>query len=154
MKTNNKAITSFLIFLLIGVWGAIVYQLFIAGSSQESGDALREVSGKTGITKTPIKYEYITNVRDPFGLVVPLKKKLISKKVAAPPLPVWTPPPFKLTGIVVNDRKRTAMLESNDGAIYFLREGDSLGQLKMLMIKKNMVAYQYVNEKHFWNLDK
>jgi hypothetical protein len=40
MKANNKTITIFLTLLLLGIWGAIVYQLFIAGNSGGSASGL------------------------------------------------------------------------------------------------------------------
>jgi hypothetical protein len=151
MKANNKTITIFLTLLLLGIWGAIVYQLFIAGNSGGSASGLEEVNSKAG-KNIPVKYEYIANVRDPFGLIVPAKKKTIPQKIVQAPL--WTPPPFKLTGIVLNDKKRTAMLESNDGSIYFLKEGDSLGSLKIQSIHQSMVAYSYLNGKGIWNIER
>jgi len=155
MKTNNKAITVFLILLLLGIWGTVVYQLFIAGPSAEPGDNVKAVNDQVATRNTPIRYEYRANVRDPFDLIVPVQKKIISKKITpAPQSPPWTPPPFKLTGIVLNDKKRTAMLESNDGSIYFLREGDSLGTLKIRSIRQSVVAYSYLNGNGVWNIER
>ncbi len=155
MKTNHKQITIFLTFLLLGIWGAIVYQLFISGNSSESKSGIDEINNNAGLQSNPIKYEYIANVRDPFSPVVSVKKKAILKTVAPlSQMPIWSPPPYKLTGIVLNDKKKTAMLESADGSIYFLREGDSLGTLKIQSIHQTIVAYSYLNGKGVWNIER
>ena len=54
----------------------------------------------------------------------------------------------------VNEKKRTAMLESTEGLVYFLREGDSLGSLKIRHIDQTAVAYLYLNEKGRWTLER
>ena len=155
MRSNNRKLTLFLILLLIGVWGSIAYQLLGSSNSSEaepnSDSALDRFSSQT----TPIKYEYIANVRDPFSLPAPIKKKEIHKNAIAPlQIPNWTPPPFKLTGIIINERKRTAMLENSDGLVYFLKEGDSIKGVRIQKIDQTNVSYVYLNGKGNWQLEK
>lgn len=141
--------------LLMGVWGSIAYQLFGDSNSTEAEANSEGALDRLSTQAAQTKYDYVANVRDPFSLFVPTKKKEILKQAITPPqTPVWTPPPFKLTGIVVNKRKRTAMLESSDGSVYFLKEGDSLGGLKIRNIDQNAVTYLYLNEKRSWTLER
>ncbi len=152
MKTSNRTITFLLTLLLLGIWGTIVYQLFIADNSSAPRGAADEADNKWRRNSTTAKYEYTANVRDPFGLIVPARKDTILKKIVQ--LPIWAPPPFKLTGIVMNNKKRTAMLESAGGEVYFLREGDSLGSVKIQSIRQSIVTYSYLNSKGVWNIER
>lgn len=139
--------------LLMGIWGSIAYQLF-GGSSSTETNSENVLDGMIPQT-APTRYDYVANVRDPFSLTVSTRKKgTPNKAITTPQVPVWTPPPFRLTGIVVDKRKRTAMLESSDGSVYFLKEGDSLGGMRIRNINQTAVSYLYLNERGSWTLEK
>ena len=149
---NSKTLTKFLFVVLIVIWGAILYQ--IASAIIQSGDEKDDTSLTLDQNRAKEQnyYKYSEEVRDPFEYHKAEKKTEIKKPVIHPPKPIWTPPPFKLAGIVVNEKKRTALLEGQNGSVSFLQEGDTLSGVKILKIKEKVVMYFYKTQKDEWAL--
>ena len=141
-----KLLTRMLATALIGVWGAVGYQVYTAAfaTDSESGDA------KAGAVPTRAQpYVYRADVDDPFEVHLPLKKKPKKPEVIIP----WTPPEVKVTGILSGKGGMTAILEGPTGEISFLGEGDTTGGVKILKIRSGLVVYSYRNQRKEWTVD-
>jgi hypothetical protein len=146
MKQHRKILNWVLGALLLCVWGGVGYQILSTHSGDES-DSLADkglLNNSDGKLKT---FHYAANVKDPFQFFVPVAihhevpKKPPEKLVpVAPKLPQF---PFRLLGIVNNDRRQTAILESQDGTVSFLGKGDTLQGMKVLDIQQNVVRYVF-----------
>ncbi len=152
MKRDSKILTSFLLVLLAGVWGAVGYQIYSAASITESDDTQEFAFHTKSLDGNQGRFVYAADARDPFlfkARVVETLKKIDKPKVAPP---AWVPPPFRLTGILVNAKRKTALLEEAGGATYFLKEGDSLRGVKIVTIGRDQVVYNYLGQKREWRV--
>ncbi len=150
MKTNKK-IVWILGTALAVVWTAVAFQII---SALYSGDGVEDQIKNglaNGAGKKAEQYRYLQNVRDPFRYFVPPVKKKSNKSVAQLPA-VKIPPPFKLSGIMVDDNKRTAVVEGQDGTVWFVREKDTVGGVKIISIREKSVIYTYQKRKEAWIL--
>ena len=147
---KNKKVTWALTVLVIAIWGAIAYQVYasMAGADEEAQVRLSVPGSETG--EQANDYVYLADVRDPFRFVVAARKDTAKKTAAAAQKPVWTPPPMKLTGILRTGKRKTVMLEGNDGSVFFLHEGDTLKGIKLLKIGDLAVSYLYQKKKDEW----
>lgn len=150
MKTNKKIIW-LLGTVLVIVWGIIAYQvvaaIYFAGDEEVLGE---NVMVKSAGTRTA-QFLYVENVRDPFRYFMPVKDT-IKKSILKPLQTTVLPPPFRLTGIILNAKRRTAVIERQYGNVWFLQEKDTLNGLKVLKIKEKQVTYLYQKRKEVWNL--
>lgn len=145
---NRKPITSFLIVTFFGIWGSIAYQIVNALDSDDNQN-LGQSRIRDGVTqqiKEPVKFD--ETVRDPFRYAPIRKRSSIPR-----PSELWVPPPLRLTGIVVRPEKTVAVLESSDGATYFLSEGDTTSGVKLLKILDGKVRYRYRSKTSEWALN-
>ncbi len=151
---QNRTIKILLGAALLGVWGAIAYQFFSAVSAEDDGldEGMMNERFKGNNTRL---YEYKADVRDPFQLVpAAAAKKVINKPLPSPyEGAVWVPPPYRLNGVIINDQKRVAILEGSDGGVYFLSEGDSAGNVRILNIANEKVTYSYLKKQHIWEVE-
>ncbi len=152
MKTS-KPVTWILVVALAGIWGTIFYNIYVSVSGGESGDETAATSPVRTEQSGGDRFVYTGDVRDPFRAtpVVDVKKVAAPKKVQ--PAPVWTPPPMKLSGILVSDKKHTALIECADGSTNFLKEGDTLRGVKILRITPTAVNYLFMKKKGEWVLE-
>jgi hypothetical protein len=97
-------------------------------------------------------YVYENDFRDPFHFIAPHRSDSLKKAIAKKP--PWSPPPFKLTGILTAGKKHTAMIEGSNGAVFFLHEKDTLSGLKILRIDGQAVTYFYQKKKNDWILER
>ena len=151
---NNRTITFILIVALTSIWGIIFYKIIFGVNAGESAEIQTEFARWNNSQSH--HYEYKEDVRDPFQLVTPGLKKNIIKLVIANLTRTetpWLPPPFRLNGIVLNQKKKVAALEGNDGSMYFISEGDSINGLKIVQISEKRVEYQYSNKVNYWSID-
>jgi hypothetical protein len=149
---KNRKLVRFLAGALVVIWGAIAYQVIIAIHSDNE-----EENNSTSLLekdKRPEQslYRYDENVRDPFRFVPEVKRDTIHKSIKHAIPPVWNAPPYRLTGILTNESKRTALLEGNDGSVSFLKEGDTLAGVRILKIGDKEVIYSWQKRKATWNL--
>jgi hypothetical protein len=147
---NNKNIIWFLSIVLFSVWGAIGYQI-VAGIYQ-SHDVATLINNEPGKEIKSTKYQYSADVRDPFHFFIPSKRDSIKHNITKPVLPAWVPPLFRLTGILVNKKKRTALVEGSDGSVYFLQPGDTISGVQILKISEKVVIYTYQKKIGDWRI--
>jgi hypothetical protein len=151
---NNQKIMRFLFVLVIGIWGTITYQVFATFSSKESDHSKNMTYPCINGPRKSERYAYVKDVRDPFEYTKPVRKDTARKRADARPRAVWSPPPFTLAGIVTADKNKTAMLAGTDGSVFFLREKDTLGGMKILKITQQGVQYYFKKKKGEWVFDK
>jgi hypothetical protein len=153
VKKKNIILSKALLIALLFIWGDIIYQVII--STQITADlTLDSMQSDVKYKEDKVEtYIYNADVRDPFIYFIPVKKDSTKKNIIPTPKVVWTPPPFKLTGIMMAGSKRTLSIEDNTGAIYFLQQGDTLRGVKILKVTERKVAYSYMKKKDDWILD-
>jgi len=141
-----KVLTRLLAVVLIGVWGAVGYQVYTSAFR-----APPESAAATGpaISSPDEAYVYKRDVEDPFRSLAP---QITREKKGLPPVP-WVPPPLKVTGILSGNGKMTAILESPSGEISFLAEGDTTGGVKIVKIRSGLVVYTYRSQRKEWTVD-
>ena len=133
---------------LIAVWGSIAYQLVEAVDKTENEEI--ETTYPREIPKRSAeKFTFNDNVRDPFKYVNWTESK---KQKPAQQSVLWVPPPFRLTGIVVKDKEKMAVLEGPDGTTYFVSEGETLNGVKLQKILQYTVTYKYLGQTKDWAL--
>jgi hypothetical protein len=149
---ENKKFTGILVFVALAIWGVIAFQLYQALELPDDGDNLNAVQSRRPQGGQTSVFSYRRDVRDPFAYHVapaPRKDKIVPTTT---PKPAWAPPPLKLTGILESGRKQTAMLESPDGAVHFLKEGDTLRGVKLVRIGHSSVKYFFQKKRDEWIL--
>ncbi len=151
---NNKKIVWLLGILLLGVWGTILYQVYDHFYYE------REPAGDENITVNDIhaaslneQYVYEPTMRDPFRFTTDPEQKSVKKKEPAVPVPIWMPPPLKLTGILRNTNRQSALVEGSDGTAHFLHEGDTLAGMVILKIKDRTVMYKFHGKASEWVME-
>lgn len=148
---NAKKLFWFLSIVLIGIWGTIAYQIVSAVRQGDEDDTQMTLFDKKK-GETLALYHYEDDTRDPFRFYIAVKKDSMKKTITHPLPIIWTPPPYRLTGIIMNDRMKTALLEGQDGSVSFLRQGDSVAGIQILNINEKQVVYSYHKRKSEWTL--
>jgi hypothetical protein len=149
---NNKILFWFLLVAVVGVWGTIAYQIVVSmNSGGEENKKLTNEYQSESLPKVD-KYVYNDGVRDPFVFVRSVHKDTTRKFIPKPKI-VWTPPPLKLTGIIIAGKKKTLSIEDQNGSVFFLHEGDTLSGVKILKIKDKIVSYLFMKQKSEWVLN-
>jgi len=146
---NNKKLTWFLAAILVGIWSAIAYQVFEAvGFADDEG--VETSAPKAAPQNAGERFTFEQDVRDPFQYVVRKERPKEVRQALREVL--WVPPPFRLTGIVIKEKRKIAVLETADGATHFVAEGETLGGVTLLKILERTVTYKYLNQTKDWAL--
>lgn len=154
---KNKTITYILLFLVLVIWGTILYKIFFYTESESETFSM----GKTSLTKiTPESSDTFSlslNYSDPF-LKENVRSNSISKSSTSTrksgqvkpttiknnpstsPQVVW--PKVKYEGLIKNNNNSTAILSIN-GSTQFLKIGDSFNDVKVESITKDSVIVSY-----------
>jgi hypothetical protein len=151
---KNRRMTWWLVLLVVGIWGTIAYQLYASISSADE-----DGSGSSGLPRMQRQeaaavFVYSRDVRDPFRYTTIVRMDTTRRSSYQTIPQVWVPPTVKLSGILTTGKRKTAMLERNDGVVFFLHEGDTLRGVKLLKIKAQGVSYVYQKKKDEWGLPK
>ena len=143
MKKHQKILNWVLGGLLLCIWGGVGYQIIHSmHSGDESDSSINGDLTKSHETKIKI-FQYTPDIKDPFQFAVPVVHHGLKKDQAMKPVPAAPPKfPLRLLGIVNNDRRQTAILESEDGTVSFLGKGDTLQGVKILGIDQNVGTLQ------------
>jgi hypothetical protein len=150
---HNKLTFVILSIAVIGIWGVIIARLSAYSDREDkAGLAATTTTEETLQSGSGPLYTYVSDVRDPFHELKPVLRPNHVRKSTAPPTPAWSPPPFKLTGILVTGRKKTVTLEGPDGAVFFLEKGDTLRGVRIMDIKAQEVTYLFQKKKDKWLL--
>lgn len=164
MKKKRKILlTVTLILSNVLLWGLISYKVIdyvlSLGEEETAVEIVDEtVSNDLPLTKRPAdktKIEYVKLERDPFRTyskpVIKKTEKIVKKT---------TPPPkvdfhYKLNGIIENDNSRLAIFQdTKTGETYFLRTGESEGDLKVRKITAAEVEVTFQGGKKVISVEK
>lgn len=153
---KNKNITYVLLFLVLVIWGTILYKIFFYTESEAEAFSL----DKTNLTKitpdTTDTFSLSLNYSDPF-LKENVRSNYIPKSTSptrknshvkpttiknnpSTPQVVW--PKVKYEGLIKSNNNSTAILSIN-GATQFLKVGDSFNDVKVESITKDSVIVSY-----------
>ena len=149
---NNKKILWILGSVLFAIWGTVLIQIIsvLYGNNGEESE-MRKVTGANH-SQTRL-FQYQKNVPDPFQFYLQRENEAISKKVNKAHIePVWSPPPYRLSGIIINDKKGTVLLEATNGSVFFLEEGDTLAGILIKKIGIKKAAYRYSGKMGEWEI--
>jgi hypothetical protein len=144
MKKQQKILNWALGVLLLCVWGGVGYQIIHSAHSGDEFDSSMNggLSKKNG-PKIKI-FQYTADIKDPFQFLVPVIHHGTKKDKPVKPVQIAPPKfPLRLLGIVNNNRRQTAIMESVDGTVSFLGKGDTLQGVKILEIGQNVVHYKF-----------
>jgi hypothetical protein len=148
---NSKALMRILIPLVLLVWGIIAYRIYDSLGGDAEGATVRSVVSDSTDHGTS-RFVFSSDVRDPFSFAPPRLNRNAEGGIKAVHEQVWLPPPLKLTGIINQQKRKSAVLEQLDGSVYFMHEGDTLHGVKILNISTQGVAYLYQKKKSQWEL--
>jgi hypothetical protein len=151
MKPSSK-ITGVLLVAVVGIWGAISYRIYDSLQSDDSAVVGLRQPGYGGSHQLRDTYVYVDDVRDPFRYKSAARRDSVKKQGVAKEKPLLVPPPYKLSGILIADKRKTALLEGADGSAFFLHEGDTLSGVKIMKISDKTVSYAYQKKKMEWIL--
>jgi len=166
---GKRILTAFLGIISIAIWGLITYRVYDyvktpgdrEAHSLENGapseHSLQKIKASNMLLPSQAEYD-AKGLRDPFQTdweIFHIKDSLKKALIPKPPVKVWLPPPFRLSGILETGRKKTAMLEGigQNGQTFFLQEGDTLSGLKVLKIESHLVSYLYQKKKSEFTIE-
>ena len=157
---KNKKFTYFLIVVLVGVWGMILYRIFAAvGNNDDVAVAptikpQKEAYNDFTIPKDTTKL--LLNYRDPFGLtkqkdtamsIVKISKHLSTPVIAKPGIN-WSF--IGYSGYIRNPTsKRLIALVSINGQNITMAEGDTRSQVKLLKNMRDSIKVSYLGKTKF-----
>ena len=151
---KNRKITWTLLVLVAAIWGTIAYQLYASMTEGEVNGATSNEEPKIVNKDVSITYVYLKDVRDPFKYGSSMTSDSTRKPGHTATNTVWVPPPLRLTGILAAGKRKTVMLQTTDGAVHFLKVGDTLRGVKVLEIGVQEVGYAYQRKYGSWTLSR
>lgn len=138
----------------VAVWSVVGIRLYSAWNEEEilpPGETALEGIGSSASLAVP--FEYKSDVRDPFGgLAQPPHLGRASRgrldTMSRKRKELWSPPPYRLTGLIRQKGRKTAVLQGPQGDVIFLHEKDTLsGGLAILRIGTGEVEYRFQRRK-------
>jgi len=149
---NNKIVFWILLVLVTGIWGGVIIRIVGYEHAKDFDEQRAPVSTPLEQGGKQERYIYMENIRDPFYFPQGMQQSDSLSHKVKPQKPVWTAPPFKLTGIVLTGRRKTVTLEGTNGSVFFLQKGDTLKGMKIMDIDGQSVTYLYQKKKEKWVL--
>lgn len=146
---NSRTLTTVLGVALLGIWGKIGFEILGAVESASSTALSASMASTSDQEDTTSRFVYLAKGRDPFHYGGKDENISRARTIAVQP-PPWTPPPLRLSGIVLKKGRSTAMLQSGAGATYFLHQGDTLFGARLTRISGQAVEYSYRKKKGQW----
>ncbi len=147
---HNRTLIRFLLLALVVVWGAVGARLLNLLGSVGAGETSKSESGPRA-PRSQAHYQYTPDFHDPFQIQGNQDSSKAAKKPKMADL--WKPPELKLTGILLGRRGRSAAVQTPDGNLYFLFEGDTLSGTRLLKIGPEKVTYVFAKKKSEWLLE-
>ncbi|WP_285060252.1 hypothetical protein [Pedobacter ginsengisoli] len=154
---KSKPLVYLLGFLVLCIWGVIVYRVFL--SVREKGSDRLQLASTGKINKVPVPklypdtFKLLLNYPDPFtGALAKMPdtagiKNLVGKTTVPGAAPVQAPDPvlqMKYLGFVADGRgNRRVAIMSYQGAEMMMHESDTLKGVKIMVIKKDGVLVRY-----------
>jgi hypothetical protein len=135
---------------IVLVWSGIAYQI-LSAVFNKNDDELFDTASIQSKQNHAAAFQYDESVRDPFRYFIPVVKDTTKKRIGVQPL-MWFPPPMRLTGIIVNENKRTAIIEEPNGNVWFAKERDTLNGVQIMKIGEKQVTYSFQKRTEFWSI--
>lgn len=145
---DRKKLNWILAVSVLCIWGAVAYRL--PGAWSDGSDGITSSRSSPRATGMAVRYVYKSNTRDPFHFSIQTHH---ASRNTPGTRSQWTPPSIQLAGILTNNKRKTALIESADGEVHFLCEGDTLHGVKVLRIEDHTVTYSYRHKRARWQLD-
>jgi len=150
----KKGINWLLAIVLMSVWSKIGYDI-IVGMSGETSDESKSETVMVRPRQESV-FIYVPNVRNPF-LLHERTQHIVRKRENPGTIvnndTLWVPPPYKLIGIIYNQKERLAILETQDGSSILAREGETVSTLTIVGIFEKSVKYSYNGREQEWKLE-
>jgi hypothetical protein len=148
---NSKKVTIPVIIIGIGIWAYNLGLLWKSGAVIE-----REPVAERSVpvmAKAAAAFIYNDKLKDPFRpSFLPKagdeKKTGVSAKPIAMPGPArrWTPPPYRVDGIMWNPKNPMAILmETNTKETFIVNPGKKVGEMEILRIDQKSVTVKYMD---------
>lgn len=156
---KNKKLAYFLIIVVLGVWGIILYRVFSAVGSDDDQSVpvatkpVKEAFNDFTLPKDTTKL--LLNYRDPFGLVKPKDTMIKAVKIFKISNPVVAKPGINwsfitYSGYIRNPAsKKLVALVSINGQNTALMEGETKGQVKLLKNLRDSIKISYGGKTKF-----
>jgi hypothetical protein len=157
---KNKKLTYFLIAIVLGVWGLILYRIFdavnatddisIPGAAKQEKEVFNDFSIPKDTTKLLLNY------RDPFGITKPkdttikISREISHKNISITPKPVMNWSFISYSGYIRNpSSKKLIALVSINGQNITLAEGETKNQVKLLKNLRDSIKIRYEGKTKF-----
>ena len=157
---KNKKLTYFLIAIVLGVWGLILYRIFDAVSDNDDTAApvavkqVKEAFNDYSLPKDTTKL--LLNYRDPFGIAKPkdtavrVSKATSLKSTVATAKPAMNWSFISYSGYIRNPAsKKLIALVSINGQNVTLAEGETKNQVKLLKNLRDSIKISYEGKTKF-----
>jgi hypothetical protein len=128
----------------------IIYPDSLEGAAGDSIDPGKQARDGRG---THIRYEYTSDVRDPFQFPREVRRAVALTRIQAKPQFQIPPPPLTLRGIVTRGKRPSAVFEDAAGTVLFLSEGDTAKGVKILQVRSPKVSYIFQKKRGTWSLE-
>jgi len=152
---KSKSIVYLLVFSVLGIWGVILFRVFLSISDKDNDVMYRASvlpSRKTDVPKLyPDTFKLLMNYRDPFTGTPAIKKdtsNINSRKMPLTSLPL--PPEINPAGQMkylgyVRDRreKNSVAIISYNGKEKMMKKGDTIGGVTLTAIQKQGVMMRF-----------
>ncbi|MCK6640926.1 MAG: hypothetical protein L6Q81_12665 [Bacteroidia bacterium] len=154
---KGKTTLWILIPAVLGIWGAIGWQVYAAMKGDEDNAAPKVISTETGENKTivPDTFSLLLDYPDPFAaqntkpkVNVKSQAQITQPKTTAP-VPEQTQWPNIVYSGLVKQPSSGKMLGflSVNGVSYFVKEGDEVGGVRVDNIAANQITVQWNRER-------
>lgn len=157
---KNKKLTYFLIVIVAGVWGLILYRIFDAvGTSDDMSTPVtlkqeKEAYNDYSIPKDTTKL--LLNYRDPFGITKPkyttskVSKIIARQTIKINPKPAMNWSFITYSGYIRNPAsKKLIALVSVNGQNITLAEGETKNQIKLIKNLRDSIKVSYQGKTKF-----
>jgi len=157
---KNKKLTYFLIAIVLGVWGLILYRIFDAVGDNDDTIApvavkqAKEAFNDFSLPKDTAKL--LLNYRDPFGITKPkdttarIRKAVSFKNTVVPTKPTMNWSFISYSGYIRNpSSKKLIALVSINGQNITLAEGETKSQVKLLKNLRDSIKISYGGKTKF-----
>ena len=158
---KNKKLTYFLIAIVVGLWGLIIYRIIGAISADDEGlspvsaPSVKEAYNDFSLPKDTAKLQL--NYRDPFGITK--QKDTVTLKTSRPLSPKTLTMPVKpamnwsfitYSGYIRNpSTKKLIALVNINGQSTTLSEGESKNQVKLIKNLRDSIKISYEGKTKF-----
>lgn len=157
---KNKKLTYFLIAIVLGVWGLILYRIFDAvGDNDETTIPVAVKQAKEAFNDYSLPKDtakLLLNYRDPFGITKPkdtavrISKATPLKSTVGPAKPAMNWSFISYSGYIRNPAsKKLIALVSINGQNLTLAEGETKNQVKLLKNLRDSIKISYEGKTKF-----